>query len=392
MKHYSHLHTAATVLDQYKGQQPFGIFLKDFFRADKKYGSKDRKRIASLCYSYFRLGKLAAGADTEDRILLGLFVCTTEPDDLLQAIKPEWNEQVALKPEDKLLLAAYPFSPAAVFPALDHLEKEMDTNAFVLSHFQQPDLFLRLRPGWEEKVKAELTKAAIPFNTISSACLALPNASKLDDVIEVNKEAVIQDYSSQRVGELLHFPEGFLPGRVWDCCAASGGKSLLIYDQYPQIKLMVSDVRENILANLSKRFKEAGIKHYESFVADLSRPVNPGRSFDLIIADVPCTGSGTWGRTPEQLFFFKEEKVKEYADRQKKIVLHTLPHLRAGGYFLYITCSVYQQENTEVIEFIQQETNLKLIRSALLKGYATKADTLFAALLQKPGGIEKDQL
>ena len=123
MKHYSHLHTAATVLDQYKGQQPFGIFLKDFFRADKKYGSKDRKRIASLCYSYFRLGKLAAGADTEERILLGLFVCTTEPDDLLQAIKPEWNEQVALKPEDKLLLAAYPFSPAAVFPALGHRKK-----------------------------------------------------------------------------------------------------------------------------------------------------------------------------------------------------------------------------------------------------------------------------
>jgi len=241
-----------------------------------------------------------------------------------------------------------------------------------------------LRPGWEEKVKAKLTKAEIPFNILSQSCLALPNASKLDEVIVINKEAVIQDYSSQRVSELLHFPEGFLPRHVWDCCAASGGKSLLVHDHYPQINLVVSDVRENILANLSKRFKEAGIKHYESFVADLSHPVNPGRSFDLILADVPCTGSGTWGRTPEQLLFFKEEKIKEYAARQKKIVLHTYPHLRAGGYFLYITCSVYQQENTEVIAFIQQETNLKLVRSALLKGYADKADTLFAALLQKP--------
>lgn len=384
MKHYSHLHTAATVLEQYKGQQPFGIFLKDFFRADKKYGSKDRKRIASLCYSYFRLGKLAPDADREERILLGLFVCTTGPDDLLEATKPEWNKQVTLKPEEKLLLAAYPFSPAAVFPALSSLEKDIDANAFVLSHFQQPDLFLRIRPGREEEVRAKLKKAEIPFNTVSPNCLALPNASKLDEVIVINKEAVIQDHSSQRVDEFLHFPDKFSPQHAWDCCAASGGKSLLVYDHYPQINLVVSDVRENILANLSKRFKEAGIKRYKSFVADLGHTINPGRSFDLIIADVPCTGSGTWGRTPEQLLFFKEEKIKEYAARQKQIVLHTWPHLRAGGYFLYITCSVYQQENTEVVEFIQQETGMKLVRSALLKGYAGKADTLFAALLQKP--------
>jgi 16S rRNA (cytosine967-C5)-methyltransferase len=383
MKHYSHLHTAATVLTQYKGLQPFGLFLKEFFRADKKYGSKDRKRITGLCYNYFRLGKLAADAALEDRLLLGLFVCAAEPDELLQAIRPEWNQQVTLTPEEKLALAGYAFSPAALFPATDMLEAAIDANAFSLSHFQQPDLFLRLRPGSEQKVKAKLHETAVPFRTITESCLALPNASKLDDVLVINKEAVIQDKSSQRVAEFLQFPDGFSLQHVWDCCAASGGKSMLVYDQYPQIQLVVSDVRENILINLSKRFREAGISRYKGFVADLSRVVNPGRSFDLIIADVPCTGSGTWGRTPEQLLFFKEEKIKEYANRQRQIALHTWQHLRPGGYFLYITCSVYRQENTEAVAFIQKETGLKLIRSSMLEGYADKADTLFAALFQK---------
>lgn len=363
--------------------QPFGLFLKEFFRMDKKYGSKDRKRITALCYNFFRLGKLAADAAMEDRIVLGLFIGTAGPDELLQAVRPEWNAQVTLPPEEKLALAGYTFSPADLFPATDALEAGMDVHAFVLSHFQQPDLFLRLRPGNEEKVKTKLQQAAIPFRTVTATCLALPNASKLDDVIAINKEAVIQDKSSQRVAEFLQFPGGFSLQHVWDCCAASGGKSMLVYDLYPQIELAVSDVRENILLNLAKRFREAGISRYEGFVADLSRAVDPGRSFDLIIADVPCTGSGTWGRTPEQLLFFKQEKIKEYANRQRQIALHAWQHLRPGGYFLYITCSVYAEENTGTVAFIQQETGLKLVSSAMLEGYADKADTLFAALLEK---------
>ena len=63
--------------------------------------------------------------------------------------------------------------------------------------------------------------------------------------------------------------------------------------------------------NLHRRFKKAGIKEYKYFIADVGNAdFKPGQlDFDLIICDAPCSGSGTWSRTPEQLCFFTEEKI-----------------------------------------------------------------------------------
>ena len=80
----------------------------------------------------------------------------------------------------------------------------------------------------------------------------------------------MQDFSSQGVGGLL-LPVARGPLYVWDCCAASGGKSIMLYDLDPAIRLTVSDIRESILINLRKRFNEAGIKKYQSFVIYLTK-------------------------------------------------------------------------------------------------------------------------
>ena len=176
-----------------------------------------------------------------------------------------------------------------------------------------------------------------------------------------------------------------LSTKLWDCCAASGGKSIMAYDINPNIQLTVSDKRESILKNLHERFEKAGIKNYNSFIADLTttnyKP--PTTNFDLIIADVPCTGSGTWSRTPEQLYYFKEQKINEYSFLQKKIVENVIPHLKNNGHLLYITCSVFKKENEEVVDFIKEKFQLKLIKMELLKGYEMQSDTMFAALFKK---------
>jgi 16S rRNA (cytosine967-C5)-methyltransferase len=176
---------------------------------------------------------------------------------------------------------------------------------------------------------------------------------------------------------------------VWDCCAASGGKSILAFDSLKNIRLTVSDTRKNILENLKKRFAKAGIKNYRSFVSDLSISF-PQQSIsekhDLIIADVPCSGSGTWARTPEQLCFFTEEKIDDYAILQQKIVSNATRVLNENGYLLYITCSVFKKENEDNIDFIQENLNLQLIKSEYLQGDQMEADTLFAALFKKTDG------
>lgn len=386
-RYFSYLHSAKEILLAYNGEEPFSLFIKAWFSRNKKFGSADRKQVSHLCYCFFRLGKTLPGIATEEKILLALFFCSSSPVELLEQLKPEWNKNSALSFDEKKAIAGYPVLATEIFSWADKLSDETDKGPFLLSHLVQPDLFLRLRPGKEERVKQKLLQAGIPFTTISRSCLALPNSSKMDTVIELNKEAVIQDYSSQRVGDLLLLINDLHPLAVWDCCAASGGKSIMAKDILGNIDLTVSDVRQNSLINLKKRFIEAGITHYKSMVADLTNPVSKllPDSFQLIIADVPCTGSGTWGRTPEQLLYFDDKKIAEYASLQKKIISNTLPALQPGGYYLYITCSVFKKENEEAVNFMQEKFMLEVIQQQLLKGYTNKGDSMFAALLKKRG-------
>ena len=110
MKYFSHLNTAVRILEQYNGAQPFDQFIKQFFRQHKKYGSTDRKQITHLCYCCFRLGKAGQHLGTEQKIIAGLFLCSSQPHELLQQLQPDWNAQTALSPDDKMamLSAAHP--------------------------------------------------------------------------------------------------------------------------------------------------------------------------------------------------------------------------------------------------------------------------------------------
>lgn len=422
-RYYTYLNTVKNIVGKYDGRIPLSAWLKDFFRLHKQMGSRDRKTISSLVFGFYRLGHSTTNISTEDRILLGAFLCHQSPDTTLHYFKPEWNEVIELSPEEKIKLARFPAGKIElhkIFPWQEVLSEQIETDRFNLSFLQQPDLFLRIRPGKEAGVIKKLADAATPFQKINSTCIALPNASKIDGIIELDDEAVIQDYNSQRTGNFYPLetlnskragaspaPTSELPAsnsrlrtrnsklqtlnpelrtpRVWDCCAASGGKSIMAKDMNPQIQLTVSDVRESILHNLHRRFQKAGIRDYESLLIDLASPNSrlPGKSFQMIIADLPCTGSGTWARTPEQLYFFKPDKIAYYSDLQQSILSNVIPALEKGGHFIYSTCSVFKKENEEQVNFIQQKFNLHLLRSALLKGYDMKADSMFVAVFER---------
>ena len=386
-RYYSYINSAKGILSIYRGEEPLSSFLKKYFSANKKYGSKDRKQIAHLVYCFFRLGKVVMNTSIEEKILIALFVCSTESNEILAALKPDWNEKCKLPLNEKLLVINSSLLISEVFPWKEELSEGIDQEKFCGSFFIQPDLFLRLRPGKEKMVIERLQQAGIDFKMIAETCLALPNASQIDAIVELDKESVIQDHNSQRTGEFIK--SGILNLKseitVWDCCAGSGGKSIMAYDINPKIELTVSDTRESILVNLQKRFAKAGIKNYKSIIADLAGPNFQFSTFNfqLVIADVPCTGSGTWSRTPEQLYFFNERRIEEYSVLQKKIVSNVIPHLKSGGSFVYITCSVFKKENEEIITFIKENFHLKLKQMEVLKGYDKKADSMFIAVLEK---------
>jgi 16S rRNA (cytosine967-C5)-methyltransferase len=378
--------SAENIISRYDGTLPLNHYLKQFFAADKKYGSKDRKAISHACYCFYRLGKSLMDLPVRERIIAGIFLCTDELQPWERIFPPEWMTNAGhLEQKIQQLESVYSFQPAAIFPWPDQLSGNFDHEALCISHLRQPDLHLRVRPGKKEKVIAALKTAAIDYNAHNANCLALPNATKIDGLLSLNTDVVIQDLSSQRVGDLIPVDQlrersTGAPTKVWDCCAASGGKSMLVYDLLQDIDLTVSDIRPSVMRNLEKRFAEAGIDRYRSFVSDVGAVYPDLGNFDLVICDAPCTGSGTWSRTPEQLYFFDEDKTGYYANLQKKITWNVTPAVAPGGYFLYITCSVFKQENEDVVDFIQNVKGLKLVEMRTFPGYGQKADTMFAAL------------
>ncbi|MBO9683024.1 MAG: Fmu (Sun) domain-containing protein [Flavisolibacter sp.] len=384
MRSYSYLNTASRIIQSYDGSMPLAAWLKQFFKADKKFGSKDRKNISHACYCFYRLGSAFQNLNTEERVLTALFLCSDTSNKILEELKPGWNEQILLPLSEKVTLLSVQEEIKKIFPFRGEVSKEIELQSFTLSFLIQPDLYLKIRPGKKERVLRQLQNAGVQFTLLTDECIQLSNQSKVDEVVNIDEDVIIQDYNSQRTIELFqnHKPQTTnYKLSAWDCCAASGGKSILFHGHFPLAQLTVSDVRESILINLQKRFKRAGIKNYDHFVADVSSAhFSIQKKFDLVICDAPCSGSGTWSRTPEQLKFFKKEKMEHYASLQKRIALNASKAVKKNGHFLYITCSVFEKENEEVVNFIQSNSAVQLKAMEYLKGYDKKADTLFAAL------------
>ncbi|MFY8004122.1 MAG: Fmu (Sun) domain-containing protein, partial [Chitinophagaceae bacterium] len=210
----------------------------------------------------------------------------------------------------------------------------------------------------------------------------------VENWLTIDKEAVIQDLSSQKISDFFALMQWQQPIiSVWDSCAASGGKSILAADFLPKIQLAVSDIRASILQNLQKRLTTAGVNVHFCFTADLTKAATipfEKSSVDLVICDVPCSGSGTWSRNPENLLYFDETSLHEYHEKQVAIAKNVWPYVKKGGYLLYCTCSVFAIENEAVVNAITENfEDAKLEKAALIEGYSLKADTLFGALLQK---------
>ena len=389
---HSHINSAKKILDTYQGDKPFSIFLKLFFSSNKKYGAKDRKSIASLCFHYFRMGMAFTDIAIEEKMVVATFLCETTDSLLLKELRPEWNEKISIPVREKINLVRQNISLLDFFPFCDLLSSGIEMEAYSLSMLTQPDLFIRIRPQSKDAVINQLQQSNFHWQLMNDQCVRLKNSDKVADFFKLDKEVVIQDANSQQVLNYLKQP-GLLETSVanntlsvWDCCAASGGKSILLMDVLDRkIDLTVSDIRESILTNLHQRFKSAGIINYETFVTDLGGADNKmiNKDFDLIICDAPCSGSGTWGRTPDQLVFFKKTSIQYYADLQRKIVANAITHLKPGGLLVYITCSVFKAENEMVVNFVTESLECKLLDQQLLKGYQQQSDSMFVAIFKK---------
>ncbi len=384
MKAENQLKTFQRILAEYPALTPLNKFLPGFYRQNKQMGATDRRIAGRLVYNYFRLGRALPVLPADERLFIAEFLCNTQLNSFLQYFKPEWAGCVGFSTDEKLNIvkAAYPeFNLNEVFPWTSKLSAGIDKDAFLRSFFAQPDLFIRVYKGFEQDVKIALNAAGIVFKDEGYGCFALPNGTRLEAVIPNPHWYEVQDFSSQQTAQF------FKPRKLdnwWDACAASGGKSLLLHNLEPTVKLVVSDIRDSILSNLDERFQQTGVTKYQKKLLDLTQNNDlllHDYEFDGIILDAPCSGSGTWGRTPEIISQFDAGKIEFFQGLQQKIARNVVKYLKPGKPLIYITCSVFKVENEDVVDFMVKELGLKVEEQRVLKGYGNKGDTMFVARL-----------
>jgi len=372
------------VLHEYQQQRkiPLARFLTGFYKRNRQMGGNDRRTVSRLTYHYFRIGNAARQADISTRLAIAEFLCS-EDSALVQLVLPALYPSVDKPMEEKLVLLEQQtdFRLEDVFPYQGQLSEGVDGSDFVKSLFVQPDLFIRLRRGHEAEVQKRLTEEGISYRVLGTSRLALPNGVALDRIRDLVGKYEVQDDSSQQTGTFFDAADG---ESWWDACAGAGGKSLLLLDSHPAINLLVSDVRTSILRNLDERFEAAGITKYRQKIIDLTKDtavILGKEQFDGIILDAPCSGSGTWGRTPEMITSFDRDSIRQFAAVQRQAAEAVIKHLKPGKPLIYITCSVFSEENEQVIAFLQNTGLVKLERAELLQGYRHRADSMFVARL-----------
>ncbi len=169
---------------------------------------------------------------------------------------------------------------------------------------------------------------------------------------EVGGDLPIMDDGSRLVAELA---AAAMPDakRILDCCAAPGGKTLILARRAPFAEVHATDVSAKRTAQMQARFKRfAYAEAVRCSVADATAAAKDDAKFDLILCDVPCTGTGTLAGNPEIRHRLKPEEFARQAERQRAILKGALSRLAPGGRLVYSTCSLEPEENEEVVDAV----------------------------------------
>lgn len=210
-------------------------------------------------------------------------------------------------------------------------------------------------------------------------------------------DVVIQDEGSQLVAALAG-AEAKEGRRILDCCAAPGGKTLVMADENPRAEITAMEIHPHRARRMQEMLtaRTAGRAAKIRVVTADVRRMPLDREFDCILADVPCSGTGTLARNPEIKWRLRAEDLTELQERQVAILRSAVAHLATGGRLIYSTCSLEKEENEDVVErALAGSTSFRLVdcrvtldalkRAGKLGGVETSALTRGPYLRTIPG-------
>ncbi|AJE46912.1 RsmB/NOP family class I SAM-dependent RNA methyltransferase [Celeribacter indicus] len=385
------LSAAIDILDDVRAGENAERMLTSWARANRFAGSKDRAAIRDHVFdalrcrrSYGWLGGAGEGQASGRQLMLGaLRAAQADPDALFCEAR---FAPPPLTAEERLPVPPLAGAPEGVrldcpdwlLPLYrETLGAETAPVLEALRH--RAALFLRVNRrkatlAYALEVLAADGIAAVP-HPLSETALRVTRGARavarsqayLSGLVE------IQDAGSQAIIDALPLEDGMA---VLDYCAGGGGKALAMGAR-ADLRLTAHDVDAARMQDIAPRASRAGIAIATARASGLSD------RYDLVLCDVPCSGSGAFARSPQGKWALTPDRLGQLTRIQAQILAEVAPRLRPGGYLAYATCSLFRCENQErIAAFLAAQPDFTPVRDRLISPLEG-GDGFYIAVLQK---------
>ena len=353
--------------------QPLDLALSEYFRSHKSLGSHDRRTIGDTVYTLIRWKSLFDQIDPSGSVSLRVHLLEQQPIE-------KWIEERSLSEWARLGTSQFlleKLKTAYGAEKAKSLAQILTTPAPVVIRVNEMKTTReKLLELWGSKFDAragDLTSGSIVFSK-REPLFALPEFK--DGLFEV------QDEGSQLVAAQIEAKPG---DRILDYCSGSGGKTLAFA---PAMKgkgeIYLHDIRQGALREASKRLKRAGVQNAQVLPPEHPHLPKLRGKMDWVLADVPCSGTGTLRRNPDMKWKIDESMIERLVHEQRAIVEQAIRYLKPNGKLVYATCSVLPEENEAQVAYFLSQFPLELEKEPL-SILPTKGgcDGFFSAIFRK---------
>ena len=343
----------------FKDKSPADGIINNYLRERKYIGSGDRRFITETVWKIIRHRRrleFEAGSKEARKILL-VFLKDEDLDLIFGAGE---YAPPALSKEEKIWMKnlkeeVYPVDVESECP--EWLFAKIKDVALLKSLNEPASADLRVNAGSREQVLQDLRREGLFFAPTPYSPIGIRSSERvnLNNCIAYKEGVVeVQDEASQLAAILCDVkPEH----KVIDYCAGAGGKSLAIASLLNgKGKIEAHDVDCQRLEQIKPRLERLNIKNVVP-VRELS-----DKDYDRFIIDAPCSGTGTWRRSPDAKFRLTPEKLNELTKIQSQLLEFALENTRVGGRIVYITCSILPDEDENIVSvFAQRHKNVRYV-------------------------------
>lgn len=382
----AHIAAAIEIFDEILAGSAAEAVLTRWARSNRFAGSKDRLAIRDLVFSGLRRKRSAAawgGGLTGRGVMLGL--ARQDGADIPALFSGLGYAPPTLTADEMALLSTDPaLSVAEAADLPDEIwpiwSNDLGDKAMSIAQVSRSRAPISLRVNVAKIARQDAIKALwnaqieAVENPRSQTALTLLNGERKLKTSDAFLDGLVepQDASSQAVLDQLPDVSGL---RVLDYCAGGGGKALALAAR--GAKVVAHDINSNRMNDIAGRADRAGTPVQVVAPGSISAASN----FDLVLCDVPCSGSGTWRRAPDAKWQFTPADLEQVSKLQREICQSALEHVIDGGVFAYVTCSVFVSENGANADWLANLPNLHEITRLQLVPDAF-GDGLFIALFK----------